>query len=986
MSQFDELEPNENTESSVGTRAARNAEKKTSEKPSGFKEKFVRFMRKLTDPNRRAKKNLPDLADYPLGKAPLWVTDPDHYCKKKSRTRRFFGALGTVFLHMFLIFSMIGVVVVGVGVAVIYSFSDPALDERFASMDLDHSSFIYATDPTTGENSIYQEIQSNSGRRVWVSGEEIPQHVKDAAVALEDKRFYTHPGVDIVRTVNAVLEYGSGMITGSGGRSSGGSTLTQQVIKNMTGDDDYSISRKVKEMLQALYIERRYDKDQILEYYLNTVYFGNGANGISAAADIYFGKDVSELTVTEGAAIVAITQLPSKYEPVKNPENNRERRNNTLWFMHEQGYLTREEYDRYSKEDLNLVYGTDRTDKIQDEDGVFLYNYYTDMVLRDVQDDLIAAGYTKAEANRLIYRGGLQIYACVDTDIQGIMEEYFVNDENYYTSSEKKKYSLEKLREKYSITVGEGENAVVEIPQVAMMVMDPDTGAILGVIGGRGEKNSSLDLNRATSAPRQPGSSIKPLSIYGYAIENNLLNPGSPIDDVPVETRKSDKYKWPSNYSGSYSGLVSVKKALSWSLNTTAARGLQLVGVSTSFDFMKNSLHFTTLVEADKASLAPLSVGALTNGVTLRELTTAYTVFAGGGMYSKYRSYSKVVAYDGKTILDNTAKREPVFSEETAYLITDILEAALNTGGSSDPAELKGIATAGKSGTTSFFKDRWFIGYTPYYLGGIWWGYDTPNTLENTHHVQMWHDVMEQIHVTKGITSGEFARPGGVKWVKNVCWKSGKLATELCSQDGCVGNFWFKTENIPTKYCDVHHQLNVCTASGCIAHEGCTSVTPAVFVDVERSFNFAISIKDAGSICPPLTAGSTLYVSDTLPVYAHMVPDKLSPSYNKSGANRICQVHTPAEKPHYNAGTSVPDVPVTPPSPPPVTDTPVTPPVSSDTGTPSESTPPSVSSDVTDSGNPPDDGTVTDSGTPSESDVSDSGNVTDSVVEVSNAA
>ena len=972
MSQYDENNRSDVPEEPQAPSRRRKKTVKTAASGDKYQGPFFVFMRKVTDPFHFRKKRLPDPADYPPGKAPLWVTDPEHYTKKPSGAARFFGGLGHFLLHTILILGMIGVVVLGVGAAVVYSFSDLELDERFASMDLDYSSFIYATNPTTGENYVYQEIQSLSGRRIWVSEAEIPQHVKDATVAVEDKRFYTHLGVDPIRTANAVIEYSMGLLKGSKSKAAGGSTLTQQVIKNMTGEDDYGIKRKVKEMLQALYIERRYDKDQILEYYLNTVFFGNSANGISAAADIYFGKDVSELTVVEGAAIISITKSPTYYDPVQNPENNRERRNTVLWMMYEQGYITRDEYDAYSNTELELVIGKDGavTEESEKEDEEFLYNYYSDMVIEDVLADLQAAGYEKTEAERLLYRGGLQIYSCVDPDVQSMMEEYFANEENF-------KYSG------YEKDVIVNEKGETEIPQISMMVMDPYTGDIIGVIGGRGEKDKSRSLNRATGTLRQPGSSIKPLSVYGYGVQNGLFGLGSPMDDVPVETRKSGSYKWPSNYSESYTGLVSMKKALSWSLNCPAAQGLQMIGVENSYNFMVNSLHFTTLVDTDKASLAPLSVGALTEGVTLREMVTAYTVFAGEGKFAHYRSYSKVVGYDGKTVLDNAVEREDVFSEQTAYLITDVLKAALDTGGSSDPADLydkkKGIDidTAGKSGTTSFFKDRWFIGYSPNYLAGVWWGYDTPSEMreKNTHHVTVWHEVMLKIHEMKAITKAEFRQPDNIVKV-SVCWKSGMLPGAFCASDGCVQSFYYTKETRPTKTCTVHHQLNVCTASGRIAHEGCPSVTQKTFVDIERSFNCSVSVKDAGTVCPRLNASNILYNSDKLPVYTNMIPDGQVPGTSSNKANCICTVHTPAEKPHYNAtGTAT-----------------VVPPVSSE---PATSTGTGTSTGTsTDTGNPSDTGssTVTNTGTPTDTGTSgsgassDGGNASDSGSGASQAA
>lgn len=959
MSQFDDSSRNERNEERVGSRTARrargnNASRKVSRPADGgdltFRDRFFSFMQKLNDPSYFRKKRLPDPSEFPEGQVPLWVSDPEHYTKRRSGAARFWHGFGVIVLHVFLIMCMVGVMGLGIAAAVVYSFSDTALDDRFASMDLDYSSFIYATDSVTGEDYIYQEIQSTSGTRVWVSDTEIPDHVKKATVALEDQRFYTHSGVDPIRTVKAVLEYAMSKITGSGDRAAGGSTLTQQVIKNMTGDDEYGVTRKIKEMLQALYIERRYNKDQILEYYLNTVYFGQSANGISAAAEIYFGKDVSELTVTEGAAIICITKSPNSYNPYLNPENNKKRRNDTMWFMHEQGYLTREEYDQYSKEELNLVDLEAKKEETEsEEDGIFLYNYYTDMVIRDVLKDLqTEKGYTEAEATNLLYHGGLQIYASVDPSIQTMMEEYFSNEDNFaYKGSNKDTFVNDK-----------GET---EIPQVAMMVMDPETGDILGVIGGRGEKTKSLDLNRATSTPRQPGSSIKPLSVYGYAIENGIYTLGSVIDDVPVTYDKTKKEFWPNNYDKTYAGLVSVKRALSRSLNTPAAWGLKEVGIKTAYDFMINSLHFTTLVADDSTSLAPLAVGALTDGVTLREMVTAYTVFAGEGMYTHYRSYSRVVGYDGKTVLENSIEREEVFSEQTAFLMTDILQASVTS--IAGAAKIKNIATAGKSGTTTSYKDRWFIGYTPDYLAGIWWGYDTPYELNNTHHFNLWSGVMTKIHEMKSIEKSTFERPSGITST-SVCTKSGLLPGPFCATDqqgNCIETFYYKEGTQPTQTCNVHHQLYVCDASGKIAHEGCPTATLKTFVDIVRTFPASVKIGDAGYICPRLTAENVLYNDPTLPVYTNMVPEGDTPAISLYGhfANCLCTAHAPSATPHVFA----PKVPVT--------DTNVT---DSGAGTSSGG----VTGPTTDAGNPSDTGNVTDK--------TDSGNASDTGASGSNAS
>ncbi len=981
MSQYDDSSRRPDEERPAGARVRRKAEQEKqqqSRKTQGdfwakVKKSVISFVRKVNDPVSYRRKRLPDPSQFSEGQVPLWVSDPEHYTKRRTGAAKFWHSFGVIALNTFLILCIVGVITLGVAVAVVYSFSDTELDERFASMDLDYSSFIYATDPVTGEDYVYQEIQSKSGTRIWVSDTEIPDHIKKATVALEDQRFYTHSGVDPIRTVKAVIEYAMSKITGSGNRAAGGSTLTQQVIKNMTGDDDYGVTRKVKEMLQALYIERRYNKDQILEYYLNTVYFGQSANGISAAADIYFGKSVSELTVTEGAAIICITKSPNSYNPYLNPENNKKRRNDTMWFMYEQGYLTREEYDEYSTQDLKLVdLAAKKEETESEEDGIFLYNYYTDMLIRDVLKDLQEEkGYTETEAKNLLYHGGLQIYSCVNPSIQTMMENYFSNEENFQYSGSSKD----------TIVNDKGET---EIPQVAMMIMDPDTGDILGVIGGRGEKTKSMSLNRAVDTLRQPGSSIKPLSIYGYAIEHDLLTAGSAIDDIPVTYDKTQDKYWPSNYDQTYSGLISVKRALAMSLNAPAAWGLKTVGIQTSFDFMVNSLHFTTLTKEDSASLAPLSVGALTDGVALREMVTAYTVFAGNGMYTAHRSYSRIVGYDGKVVMENSIEREEVFSEQTVFVVNDILKSAVNS--SAGAAKLKNVETAGKSGTTTSYKDRWFIGYTPEYLAGIWWGYDTPSELNNTHHFKIWNQVMTKVYELKEVQQKTFEQPSGIV-ACSVCWKSGKLPGPYCSTDpqgSCVETFYYKEGTQPTETCNVHHQLYVCDASGKIAHEGCPTATLQTYVDIDRSFPTTVRINDAGYICPRLTSENILYVSDILPVYTHMVPEGDTPALSRYGhvANCICTVHAPSATPHVyaakvepppvqppegtggNEGTGNTDTPVDSgsqqPTQPPV-DTPTT-----DGGTSDSSTPP-VSSDPTTTTDTEVSGSVSDSGTPSDS-------------------
>jgi len=438
-------------------------------------------------------------------------------------------------------------------------------------------------------------------------------------------------------------------------------------------------------------------------------------------------------------------------------------------------------------------------------------------------------------------------------------------------------------------------------------------------------------LNRVTMSKRQPGSSIKPLTVYGQAIERNLITAGTTVDDSPLYIKVdgktsykdykdigiSDQYDlsklkytsytgWPSNYDSKYRGNIDVKIALSNSYNAPSAKIIQLVGIEDSYNFAKNMLGLSSLVEQDK-DVAPLCVGALTYGVTVQEMVSAYTVFANSGIYSASRCVTRVETYDGKIVLENDVDRSIVFTPQTAYIITDILMRAVNNSSTSDVADLYDknagmlVETAGKSGTTSSFNDRWFIGYTPYYLAGIWWGYDKNyyGTTENTEHVRMWHDIMLYVHQSKGITEAEFAEPDGLVTC-SYCSVSGKLPGPYCSSDpsgkSTVKTGVFKSGTQPTETCDVHHQLYVCDETGQIACENCPSAHLATFRDVMRSYPYTyIKTYDAEYICPPLTSSQILYCSSVLPVYTYMVPDGEYPTIPEESKSKykncICSVH-----------------------------------------------------------------------------------------------
>ncbi len=820
---------------------------------------------------------------------PLWEKYPDRYRKKRPFFVRLLGGIGSFILFWILAGGIVVTVAAGVGFTMVYSFTDPELDATLANLELSYTTQLLAT-KSDGTVVVYDEIFKDSNR-IWTSVTDMPQYLLDATVAIEDKRFYQHKGIDPIRTASATIGYVLNKFGVSGiGSGGGGSTLTQQLIKNITKDNATSgwdgIERKFREILRALYIERKYEKDQILEYYLNVIPFHGEDKGVGTAAKYFFGKDVSELNLTECAALISVTNAPSKYDPYLKPENNKNRRDVVLRFMYDQGKISLEEYEQAKNTELVLA------DKSSGTKNTKVYSYFTDTVFEWLVSELRdQKGFSRSEAVDYIYNSGLRIYTTVDPDIQSMMEEYFENEDNYPEL--------------------EGE----EQPQVAMEILDPTTGNVLGIIGGRGKKDGSLSLNRATQTLRQVGSSIKPLTVYGLAIEENMITAASAIDDTPlyvsenvVRDKTSGKtytsYKpYPSNYDSTYNGLIDIKVALSNSYNTPAMKVLQMVGIDKSFEFAKNMLRLDNLLESDKY-LAPLSVGSLSKGLTLQELTAAYTVYANGGIYSAARCVTRVETYDGKTVLENDVDRSIVFSPQTSYIMTDILKRA-TTVGSSKVANLKPIATAGKSGTTSSFNDRWFIGYTPYYLGGIWWGYDNNGANDNTEHIRMWHDVMLKAHELRNITEAEFEVPDGLV-TATYCSVSGMAPGPYCSTDplgSCVKTGIFKQGTQPTETCSVHHQIYVCSESGQIAHENCPSAYLATFRDCSRSFpNAYVYVKDSEYICPPLSPTQVLYNDSLLPVYTYMLPEGEYPTLsNRKKArytNCLCSTHAAGEMPH----------------------------------------------------------------------------------------
>ena len=585
----------------------------------------------------------------------------------------------------------------------------PNLDLSLDDYKLNQSSTIYYQD-AAGE---WRELSTLSGRqkRIWVDYSDIPWYMEKAVVAIEDKRFYDHKGVDWYRTSGAFIKMFATMQN-----SYGGSTITQQLIKNLTGQDQVTVQRKLTEIFGALELEKRYDKQEIIEWYLNAVYFGEGCYGVQTAAQTYFGKDVKDLSLAECASIVGITNMPTYYDPFYNEENNKKRQETILREMYEQGYIDYAMYKDAVAEELVFIHSA------EEEVTQRIYSYYEEVVIDDVIKDLMERkGISKETAQTLVYNGGYKIYCCLDVSVQTAIDTIYTD--------------------LTAIPRTGGDQQL----QSAIVVMNPYDGRILGLSGGVGMKDRNFPLNRATGTYRSPGSSIKPLASYGPAVDTGLITPTTLVNDqAGLHLSGTDWY--PANDSNVYYGVVTIYQALQYSLNTVAAQIVDKLGPQTSYNYLTTKLGFTSLVPAD-ANYAPMALGQLTNGVTVREMAQAYCAFVNDGIFTYGRTYSLVTDFDGNTVIDNSPSTISAFKPNTAYTMTYMMQNAVENGTGKE-ARLYSVPVAGKTGTSGDYKDRWFCGVTPYYVAAVWTGFDTPQTINVSGNpaAQLWRKVMQPLH------------------------------------------------------------------------------------------------------------------------------------------------------------------------------------------------------------------------------------------------
>lgn len=740
--------------------------------------------------------------------------------------------------------------------------------------DIDPTPTGFLTTVLDSEGNQIATLVASGSNRKYVTIDEIPLDLQHAFVAIEDERFYEHNGIDLQGIMRAGFK---GIAAGFHFRE-GASTITQQLLKNTvftewTSEESMAdkFERKFQEQYLALELEKVVEKDWILENYLNAINLGQNTLGVGVASERYFGKDVSDLTLSECAVLAAITKSPSKYNPISNPENNAERRKTVLTYMLEQEYISEEEYEVALADN---VYDRIQLVNTESEDESNVNSYFVDELTDEIIQDFIdQLGYTETQAYKALYQGGLTIESTQDPAIQAICDEEVNNLENYpgdpkvsfsyrvsiessdgtvkhyseqmmlsYYQSANKNYNLNFASEEEALeaietykddimevgdTIVPGSETITYTvqPQTALTIIDQTTGEVKALVGGRGEKTANKTLNRATDTPRQPGSTFKIITAYAPALDAGGLTLATVQDDAPY-TYTTGEGASVNNYDNRYRGFTTLREAIIDSINVVTVKTLAQIGPSLGYDYIRN-FGFTT-VGIEESGNETLALGGLTNGVTNLELTAAYATIANSGTYIKPKFYTRILDHDGNVLLDNTSpETRTVLKETTAWLLTDAMKDGMTQGTGTAAYFGSSMAQAGKSGTTTKKRDCLFAGYTPYYTCVVWGGYDdnAPQSGGQTSYPKkIWKAVMSRIH--EDLEYQDFVKPDGIV-TATVCKESGKLAIDgVCTGDprgNAVYTEYFAKGTAPTEHCDHHILANMCSESGQLAGPNCPS-------------------------------------------------------------------------------------------------------------------------------------------------------------------
>ncbi len=798
---------------------------------------------------------------------------------------------------------MFSIIISSIGLGVAKGIIDSAPDIS----DINVTPTGFYTTVLSADGQTTATLIGSGAHRKYVTIDEIPLHTQHAFVAIEDARFYEHNGIDIQGIIRAfVVGVSNGFKF-----SQGASTITQQLIKNnvltsWVGESTFieSLQRKIQEQYLALKLEEQVlgDKDWILENYLNTINLGAGTLGIQAAAQRYFNKDVSELTLSESTVIAGITQNPYRYNPITRPEDNAKRREKVLGDMLEQEYITKEEYEECMADD---VY--ERIASYNNTDTETTYNsYFVDALIDNVITDLVKyKGYTETEAYKALYQGGLTIVSTQDLEIQKIVDEEVNNPANYpnpveysfmlnfqvkkadgtfkththysmlsyykeknkdtsfdinYASADEcyeaiEQYKKDILQEGDIIVEGSESIHITLQPQVALTIIDQSTGEVKALVGGRGEKEGNRTWNRATDTLRQPGSAFKIIAAYAPAIDAAGLTLASVQDDC--EFIVGDKEF--RNHNDVFNGLSTIREAITWSHNITALKTLQQIGLNLGVEYAQK-FGITTLTENDRN--LSLALGSLS--VRNVELTAAYAAIANQGEYIEPSYYTHIYDHEGNLILDNRNKtHRQAVSPQTAWLLTNAMEDVMQAGTGTQAYFGSTMAQAGKTGTTTASRDGVVAGYTPYYTCVIWGGYDDNSEQSSLLYIRnIWRESMSKIH--KDLAYKSFPRPSGITTM-TVCKDSGYLPLEgicdSCIKENATYTEYFTLDSIPTASCNHHIKLEICSLSGDVATSNCTNTTSKVFIydasDTSIDKPYIISDEDITKGCSLHGGGST---------------------------------------------------------------------------------------------------------------------------------
>lgn len=762
------------------------------------------------------------------------------------------GKKAHVSLLRIILLSLLAIMVIGVcaGLGAFKGVLDSAPNiSEVNIVPVGEATFVY-----DANGNQLQKLTAPNSNRMPVSLEKIPEDLQHAVVAIEDERFYEHNGIDI----RGILRAGVKGILSGGNFSEGASTITQQLLKNnvFTGWTNEStvqrFKRKFQEQYLALQLEKYKSKEVILENYLNTINLGDGNYGVQAAAQGYFGKDVSDLTLSECTVIAGISQNPTRFNPAVNPEENAKRREDVLDHMLEQGYISKEQYDQCLADNVyERIQNVEQQQEQVDKTYTYFIDELTEQVIHDLQEQ---RGYTEAQARNALYSGGLRIYTTQDPAIQQICDEEYANPNNFPAGSQVcldykltvkhpdgkiENYSKEMLQTyfinnenaNFTLLFNSQEDAQAHVdaykasiladgsevigesvhftpqPQSSITIIDQHTGYVKAIVGGRGEKSSSLTLNRATNTLRQPGSTFKPLATFAAALNEGGMTLATTFEDTP--------YKYPSgqplyNYDHAYHGTVSIRTAIQQSYNIPTVKAMEEITPALGVEYLKK-FGFTSILDKQVEIPAgsgqyrsdvnlPTALGGITKGVCNLELTAAYAAIANNGTYIKPIFYTKILDADGNVIIDNTPEETNVIKPSTAYLLTSALEDVVKKG-TGKRLQLSNMPVAGKTGTTDNYKDLWFVGFTPYYTCAVWAGYDDntvlPSGTARTYQQTLWKNIMQRIH--NDLPSTEFKMPSTVEKA-SICTKTGLLATYSCNSV----TEYFDTEELPKKYCSGH--------------------------------------------------------------------------------------------------------------------------------------------------------------------------------------